>query len=543
MLRQMLRQRIAAHLKREHELEISPIITRATAGFGEWTSNAPLQAAKQLNQAPEQIGHTLKAEIMAHFPGRVELQAGRLNFFMSDDFFRSTLEQATRDGAHFGAGEVLASQRILVEYVSADPTGPLSFVAGRHAALGESLCRLLEWQGARVTREFYLNDATSSSKIRLLGEGVAHWYLEAFGRAPKRESEGISDVFVRGIAAELARRDGAKWLDSSPEERIGAGSRAALESAVAAQKATLERFGVRFDEWVSETDLRNEGRVEALFERFAERGLSYSSDGALWLKTSAFGDEADRVLQRRDGKPTYFAGDMAHHLWKAERGYNRIINIWSVEHKPYITRTKAALQAAGCDLESFEFLVAEGAVLKRDGATLRLGSGGGPLLLEEELEEIGSDALKFYFVGTPAAKTAEIDLEIARRDDETSAAYAAQLLPSRLARLEREAQGKMAASDAARTADETAEWSPGEREVARLVALWSDETAEAALCRDPSRVTRWVGEMSAATRVLLEKTAPHSNVPLPQRLQLLRAALHATTGALKLLGMEAHEKF
>jgi arginyl-tRNA synthetase len=542
LTRQYLRDRIAGVLQGEFGLKIDPIITRSDAQFGEFTSNASLQASSQLRQTPLQIGHTLRTHLAAHFPGRIELQNGRLNFFMSDDFFRSTLEQAARDGAHFGAGEALAGQRILVEYVSADPTGPLPFVSGRHAALGEALCRLFEFQGARVTREFYLNDATSSSKIQLLGESVANWYLEAFGRGRARLEGGLSDGFVRGVAAELARRDGAKWLEASAAERVVAASGAALESAIAAQKTTLELFGVRFDEWVSETNLRREGRVEWMINLLKERGHTYESDNAVWLQTTKFGDDADRVLKRQNGQPTYFAGDIAYHIWKGERGFDRIINLWSAEHKPYVARTRAALEAAGSDLDRFEFIVCESAALKRDGAPLRLGSGGGPLLLEEEFGEIGVDALKFHFLRAEVSRIAEIELETARLDDETNPAYAAQLLPSRLARLEREAQGQMGHSAVPASTSGEIEWSPGERELARLVALWPDEASEAARLRQPARVTRFVAELASATRTLLQKSAP-SSAPLPQRLQLLRAAHSAATGALKVLGIEAREKF
>lgn len=541
MTRQTLRYLLSQAIETQFGLQIEPIVTRAPDGFGEWTSNAPFQIARICGRDAVQIGHTLGACLAPHFAGRIEVAAGRLNFHMNDDFLRETFDRSEREGAHFGAGEALAGQRILVEFVSADPTGPLSFVSGRHAALGEAMCRLLENQGARVTREFYLNDATSSSKIRALGEGVAHWYLEAFGRASGAIERDANEPFVRGIAAELARRDGAKWLDASEEERLAAGSQAALESAVAAQKATLERFGVRFDQWVSETDLARQGRVELTLERLREQGFTYERDGALWLQTSRFGDESDRVLTRSNGAPTYFAGDIAYHIWKGERGFERIITLWGAEHRPYIARTQAALEAAGCDGARYEFLICEGAVLQRDGATLRLGSGGGALLLDEEVAEIGADALKFGFLRVETSKVAAIELEIARRDDETNPAYAAQLLPSRLARLAREAQGQIAASPSVAEEPEIA-WSAGERELARLVALWPDEAAEAASRREPARVARFVAEMSAATRILLQKSPP-STAPLPQRLQLLRAAGNAALSALKMLGIEGREKF
>ncbi len=540
MTRHALRQRLSQAIFAQFGLESTPTVSRAPTGFGEWTSNAPLQIAPLLRREATQIGHTLASRLAPHFAGRIEVVGGRLNFHMNDDILRATFERSQREGAHFGAGETLSGQRILVEFVSADPTGPLSFPSGRHAAVGEAICRLLENQGARVTREWYLNDATSSSKIRALGEGVAHWYLEAFGRAGGPVERDANEPFVRGIAAELARQGGARWLDASEEERLAAGSAAALESATAAQKATLERFGVRFDQWVRETDLAREGRVEAALNRLREGGFTYERDGALWLQTSRFGDESDRVLTRAGGAPTYFAGDIAYHLWKGERGFERIITIWGAEHRPYIARTRAALEAAGCELERFEFLICEGATLQRDGATLRLGSGGGSLLLDEEVAEIGADALKFGFLRVEMGKVAAIELEIAHRDDETNPAYAAQLLPSRLARLAREAQGQISASGA--SSESEIEWAAGERELARLVALWPDEAAEAALRREPARVARFIGEMSDATRDLLQKSAP-SVAPLPQRLQLLRAAGNAALSALKMLGIEGREKF
>lgn len=544
MTRHGLRHRIAQIIHTEFGISVHPIITRAKSGFGEWTSNAPSQIAALTERDWASIGQTLVCHLAPYFAGRLDLSGGRLNFFMSDDFLRSTLETATRQGAHFGAGQALSGERILVEFVSADPTGPLPFVSGRHAALGESICRLLEWQGARVTREFYLNDATSSSKIRALAESVSHWYLHAFGRGSGPVAQGADDAFARGVAAELARSDGAKWLDSEPNERALRCAQAALDSAIASQKATLERFGVRFDDWVSESSLAREGRVERALENLQNGGFTTEKEGALWLSTSRFGDEADRVLRRQNGEITYFAGDIAYQLGKAERGFERIITVWGSEHEPYIARTKAALQAAGCDVSRFEFITVGGATLQRDGTTLRLGSGGGPLILEEELGEIDGNALKFHFLSVPRAKIAAIDIQIARRDAESNPAYAAQLLPSRLARLERETQGQMG-SHFTDAEVEMSRWSKGERELARLVALWSDEALEAALHREPARVARFVAEMSEATRELLAQSAPNEmpRAALPQRLQLLRAARGAATAALRLLGIEARENF
>ena len=447
-----------------------------------------------------------------------------------------------REGAHYGSGDALAGKRILVEYVSSDPTGPLPFAAGRRAVIGEAICRLLEEQGARVTREFYLNDATTSSKNRLLGEGVANSYLKAFGQDSPAPDGAFDNAFVRAVAAELTRRDGAKWLHVSSQERLAACSQAALDAAIEGQRATLEKIGTRFDAWVSETAMVSDGRVDAAIELLKSRGQTYENAGALWLKTSAFGDDADRVLQRGDGSPTYFAGDIAYHLWKAERDFDAVINVWNATHETYVRRTLAALKAAGAPSEKFEFVIVNGANLKRDGVPLRLGISGSEILMNEELQEMDGDRLKFFFVRAEPGATAEVDIETAARDDETNPAYAVQLLPSRLARLNREAQGRAAGNSSAKTDVNDIQWSAGERELARLVALWPDTAQEAALRRAPARVANFALEMANTTRDLLAATAP-SEAPAALRLERLRAASFVVASALRVLGIEARDRF
>lgn len=535
----MLRSRIR-RLIEAHAAPVEFAVTRPPNPLhGEFSSNAPLRLASVLRQSPAQIGQTLIERLAPEFDGRIEFVAGRLNFFMSDQAIVESLERATREGAHYGSSDALRGQRILVEYVSSDPTGPLPFAAGRRAVIGEAICRLLEDQGARVTREFYLNDATTSSKNRLLGEGVANYYLKAFGQDAPAPDGAFDNAFVRAVAAELTRRDGARWLNVSSGERLAACSQAALDAAIESQRATMESIGTRFDAWVSEQEMETDGRVAAAIERLQSRGNTYENEGALWLKTSEFGDSADRVLKRGDGSPTYFAGDIAYHLWKVERDFDAVINVWNATHELYVARTLAALKAAGAPAEKFEFVIVNGAGLKRDGVPLRMGLSGSEILMNEELQELDGDRLKFFFERIEPGKTAEVDIETAGRDDETNPAYAVQLLPSRLARLTREAQGR-----APQNGDKIGDvaWSVGERELARIVALWPDTAHEATARRAPALVASFALEMAQATRELLSATAP-SAVPNALRLELLRAAGFVAAAALKTLGIEARDRF
>ena len=538
MLRAHIRRLIQAHIPTVEFAVARPL----DAKFGEFSSNAPLVAARALRQSAGQIGQTLLTQLQPQWSGRIEWVAGRLNFFMSDHSIVESLERATREGAHYGSGDALRGQRILVEYVSSDPTGPLPFAAGRRAVIGEAICRLLEEQGARVTRECYLNDATTSSKNRLLGEGVANYYLKAFGQDAPAPDGAFDNAFVRGVAAELTRRDGAKWLQVAASERLAACSAAALQAAIESQRATLDKLGTRFDDWVSETAMANDGRVAGAIELLQSRGQTYENAGALWLKTSDFGDSADRVLQRGDGSPTYFAGDIAYHLWKVEREFDAVINVWNSTHELYVKRTQAALKAAGVADEKFEFVIVDGATLKRDGVPLRMGLSGSEILMNEELQEMDGDRLKWFFARAEPGKTAEVDIETAARDDETNPAYAVQLLPSRLARLTREAQGRAAKNGDAKSESTEIEWSAGERELARLVALWPDTAHEAAARRAPALVANFALELASATRDLLAATAP-SHAPNALRLELLRAAGFVAAAALKMLGIEARDRF
>ena len=536
MLRAQLQKRLAAFLP----ADLNFALTRSPdARHGEFSSNAPLVAARVWRHTPAQIGETLRVQLARDFDGHIEVVAGRLNFFMSDNAITGALERAAREGAHYGSGDLLAGQRILVEYVSSDPTGPLPFAAGRRAVIGEAICRLLEEQGARVTREFYLNDATTSSKNRLLGEGVASWYARAFGQDALAPDGAFDNAFVRAVAADLTRRAGAKWLDAPREERLAACSAAALEAAIESQRATMERLGTRFDAWVSETGMERDGRVAAAIDLLIKRGHTFESEGALWLQTSAFGDEANRVLRRQSGSTTYFAGDIAYHLWKVERDFDAVVNVWNATHELYVPRTRAALRAAGAPDDKFEFVIVDGARLKRDGVPLRLGMSGADITVDEELGELDGDRLKWFWTRAAPEKIAEVDLEVAARDDETNPAYAVQLLPSRLARLTREAQG--VAAGAAPKA-EPVQWSAGEREVGRLVALWPDTLAEAATRRAPMMVADFALEMANAARDLVAASAP-SAVPTALRLELLRAAGFVAGAALRVLGMEARDRF
>jgi arginyl-tRNA synthetase len=475
------------------------------------------------------------------WPGRVEEANGFLNFQLTPDNLREALGRALQDGERYGANEVLSGTRVLVEFVSSDPVGPLPFSAARAAALGDALCRVLEFAGASVTREYFLNDADSSSKIRLLGESVAAFYLAEFGQEIEPPEGAFNNGFVRSVAKAIAQREGNAHVMLPESERTTLFAHKALEAAISAHKTSLRDLGVRFDVWTSEQTLRDEGRVDAALQKLRERGHLYQKSGAQWIASTQFGDDADHPLVRANGEPTYLATDIAYHLFKLERGFDKIINIWTSEHRQYIARTKAALKAVGASAEKVEVLPTEGARWLREGTPALRGSGGETFSLEDALRATGADTLRFWMLCRDPDSVVDVDSELARRDDETNPAYAARLLPARLAQLIREHEARANGATEPSAENFAFEYSEGEAasELARLIALWPDTVQNAASERAPHRIAQFVGEMAKATRDLLKSQTPLEGEAAAARLPILRAAQNTTTAALRLLGISA----
>ncbi len=518
--------RLITRALREHRvLDVRWNVRRAAdLARGDYTCNIALLAAKSERVAPSEIAQRL-VESLPNDTFSVSHHQGFLNFRMNDETLQSHLQIALSEGAKYGASQKLAGQRALVEFVSADPFGPLPFSLGRVAAVGDALCRLMENQGAQVTREWYLNDDETSAKMRLLGESVASHYLSALGQDHEPPEGVLNDSFVRDLGQEIAREDGNKFTLLPDDERAASFAHRARDEAVALQKRVLERLGVRFDVWTSESALKTEGRIDNALKKLRERNLIYDRDGAQWLRTTQFGDEADRVLVRAGGRPTYLASDIAYHIFKNERGFDLLLNVWTGEHKPYIERTRAALGASGCNVEKLEVLTSESARLLRDGRPLSRGANGDSFSLDEALNSLDADTLRFFFVRqTPDERVAIDDSSLG--DDESNPAYAARLLPHRLQTMIAEAQAKDLAKDI--------EYSNEEREMVRLVALWPDTVNNAADERAPHRVAAFLLDLANATRDVLKSSRPDAPVA---NVEVLQAAQVVAQNALRVLGM------
>jgi arginyl-tRNA synthetase len=450
---------------------------------------------------------------------------------------RQAVRHAREMGARYGRSPDSGGASVQIEFVSANPTGPLSAVHGRGAAVGDALGNLLEWSGFRVTREFYVNDA--GSQLERFAGALEPYYLAAVqapGAAPPDES--LQDEFLAGIAAEIASEAGGRFAELSPDRRLEALARHGREAAVRRHRETLERFGVRFEEWYSERTLHETGRFQEVIELLRSRGHAYEHEGALWLRSTSLGDEQDHPLLRSNGRPTYIAGDLAYHLDKFSRGFDRIIDIWGPEHEAYVRRTKAGVRALGCDPDALEILILGPVSLKLDGLTVEVSAASGNNTgLEEVLQQVGGDHARFLYLSQPAGDPLELDLDLSRKQPHDNPA-ALVLSASREAREiveQARTEGRLPGLDA----DLSALTDPSEQELATKLAEFPDALRTAAGEREPHRLTRFAVETAAAFGAVRARMGEDSRAWTDSHLAVAEATAVVMGNLLTVLGLPA----
>ncbi len=457
-------------------------------GQGDYSTNVAMLLAPVMGSAPraiaERVGSAL-AEVLGDELVEFEVAGpGFVNLTLSDDWHRRALARILGSGAEFGAGGVAEPERVLLEFVSANPTGPLVAASGRHAAFGDALSRILAHHGHEVSREYYFNDA--GGQIRLLGRSVQ----ARAGGDPIPEG-GYQGDYVAGLAERI---DGVREL--SADEAAAA----AVQLLLVQITATLERYGVHFDRFFSEREL-HEGTpsyIDRALELVASAGHSYTSEGALWLRTTSFGDEKDRVLRRSDATPTYFAADLGYLLEKLERGFDLQMVAVGADHHGYVARMKAALAALGGDPNALEMPILQFVHLVEGSERAAMSKRRGEFItLDELLDEIGVDATRFFMLQRSHDRTVDLDLDLARRESSENPVYYVQYAHARIAsilgRLEAE---RVTAALAGGEAWGDVALQPAERELIKALVAFPDEVAEAAERRAPHRIAAYALELA-----------------------------------------------
>jgi arginyl-tRNA synthetase len=502
---------------------------------GDYSSNAAMLLAAPLGESPRDVAARLGAELERELDAlgwleRVEVAGpGFVNLFLSDAWFHHAMAVLDAAGERLGPAPTELPERILVEFVSANPTGPLHVGGGRHAAYGDALVRLLEAVGHRVEREYYVNDA--GGQMQRFAASVV---------AAMTGAEPPEDGYRGPYVDELAKRLGAEGIDPADADAVG---RRAVELVLADVRASLERFGVRFDTWFSERDLYQRGEVEEALSLLEQRGHSYRSEGALWLRSTEFGDDKDRVLVRAEGEPTYLAADVAYHRDKLERGFGRLINVLGADHHGYAPRLRAAIAALGADPDSLEALIMRLVHIVEGGERAQMSKRSGDFVsLDELIDDIGVDATRWFMLWRSHDTPVDLDLELARRESSDNPVYYVQYAHARIASILRKA-GEEAGATAKLNPGTALE--PAERDLVKRLLELPDEVREAAARRAPHRICTYSTAVAADFHAFYrdcQVIGAEGEGVEESRLALCRLAKRTIAGALGLLGIAAPER-
>jgi arginyl-tRNA synthetase len=509
------------------------------AELGDYSSNAAMLLAAPLGEDPRDVagrlGEALERELgESGSVERIEVAGpGFVNLFLADAWYRRAMERLAGRGEALGPAPVESPERILVEFVSANPTGPLHVGGGRHAAYGDALVRLLEAAGHDVEREYYVND--TGGQFERFAQSIA---AKMTGGEPPEDGYGGEYV------ATLAERISSEGIDPSDAGAVGARG---VELVLDMVRATLDRFGVRFDNWFSESELFRKGEVDAALGRLEEEGHSYRSEDALWLRTTDFGDDKDRVLIRANGEPTYLAGDVAYHWDKLERGFDRMIDVLGADHHGYAPRLRAVIGGLGADPERLEAVIMRLVHIVEGGERAQMSKRSGDFVsLDELLDDIGVDATRWFMLWRSHDTTVDLDLELARRESSDNPVYYVQYAHARIASILRKAGGEEKALAAgAGTPTPGTPLDPSEKALVKRLLEFPEEVHEAAARRAPHRIcaysTAVAADFHAFYRDCKVVDAEGEGVE-GSRLGLCLLAKRTIAGALGLLGISAPER-
>ncbi len=542
------------------------------ASHGDLACNVALQLAKALKQNPRVIAERVVRELPpSGVIERAEVAgAGFINFFFSAAVKQAIVSRILSEGLAYGRSDSGRGRKVQVEFVSANPTGPLHVGHGRGAAYGSALCNLLDAAGYDVTREFYVNDA--GRQMDILAVSVWLRYMEAQGVAVKFPADGYRGDYVRDIGSQLLTQQGTRLnreatglpdasepgdtADATLDALIAAAKSTlgddwwtvhhfALDAMLADQRNDLGEFRVHYDVWYSEQTLHTNGSVERAVKRLRDAGHLYEQDGALWFRSTHFGDEKDRVVCRDNGAYTYFASDIAYHAEKFARGFDLVIDVWGADHHGYIPRVKGALAALGEDPDKLEIALVQFAVLYRGGEKAAMGKRSGDFVTLRDLRaEVGNDAARFFYVLRKSDQHLDFDLDLAKSESNDNPVYYIQYAHARICSVIREAIGNHAL-DLTLLPGVPLDSLSGERELllAQRLAEFPDVITQAVAERAPHTVAFYLRDVASdfhafynASRMLVDDLTVRE-----ARLALAAATRQVIANGLSLLGVSAPE--
>jgi len=510
---------------------------------GDYATNIAMAMASHTEKSPRAIAETIVRciEDEEGIIERVEVAGpGFINFFLTQDYWRYFLREADRKGERYGEGELGHGKRALVEFLSANPTGPLHIGHGRIAAFGDALANLLEKVGYEVEREYYVNDR--GTQMQLLGESVYFWYAQEWDRKVAFPPDGYQGDYIKEIAHHIKEEEGDRYLLSPEGETIEPLGEKAAQIILGWIKDDVERFRVNFDRWYRETDLYTSGLVPRLLGDLRDRGYLYEDEGALWFKSTPLGDEKDRVVIRANGATTYFASDIAYHRDKYDRGYDLLIDIWGADHHGYIPRMGAAIQAMDCDRSVFKVILVQLVNLLRDKKQVNMSTRRGEFTsLREVMDEVGVDACRYFFMLRRADSPLDFDLELAKREGAENPVYYVQYVHARITSIFKKAAERGVEVPTFEDVDISLLRLPEERLLAKRVAIFPEFVEGMALALEPHRLTAYLQDLAGIFHSYYNKHRVISTdrALTNARFLLVKAVQGVVRSALGVLGIAA----
>jgi arginyl-tRNA synthetase len=512
--------------------------------FGDFSTNVAMVSARRARTAPAKLAGAIAKALAGREDvfSKVEVAGpGFINLFLQPSRWLEAVREIHARGALYGRTDRGAGAKVQVEFVSANPTGPLHVGHGRGAAVGDTLARILDAAGFDVQTEYYVNDV--GNQMNTLGLSVLHRYRELHGVVAGFPESGYRGGYIADIARELKELRGDGLLAMDEDRAVEICREYASASIMKGIGEDLERFNVRFDTWFKESTLYEKGKVDEVLGFLAAKGLTYEEDEALWFRTTAFGDEKDRVLRKKDGSLTYFAPDIAYHKDKLERGFTKIIDIWGADHHGYVPRMKAAMAAMGADEGCFHALLIQLVSLVRGGSAVQMSTRSGEFVtLREILDEVGRDAARFFFMMRRCDAQLVFDLDLARKRSEENPVYYIQYAHARICSILRNAsdQGLRPSPE---KADLGALSGDDDLDLIKVLASCPDVIADAALDLEPHRVAFYLLDVASAFHRFYNRNrviSDDARVSMA-RLVLVDACRQVIANTLALMGVDAPE--
>jgi len=500
-IKSYLKEEIKNSFKRVYNIsdisEINFEIPKFTK-FGDLSTNVALSLSKMLNKPPKEIADNILKDMRLNkeLISRVEIAgSGFLNFFFSQKYLYDLLIDIEED-ENFAKSNEGKGKRVNIEFVSANPVGPLNVVNARAAAVGNCIANLLENIGYNVTREYYVNDA--GNQIDIFGKSISLRYEELLGKKVNFPQDFYAGEYVKDIAQKIINEYGKKYLNFSEKDRIEEFKKKGLEIMIEDQKKSLEDYGVKFDIWFREIDLHRSGKIRKVIEVLEKNKHIETKENAVWFKSTFFGDDKDRVLQKSDGSYTYLAADIAYHKDKYDRGFEQIIDIWGPDHHGYIARMKGAIQALGKDPKTFNVLIAQQVNLIKDGKPFKMSKREGSFVTMNELvSEVGADAAKYFFIRRSLSSHLDFDINLAKKKSDENPVYYVQYAHARICNIIEFARSNGIELKSARDSKLELLKEKEEIELMRKISSFQETLIFSAINYQPHLVCKYLEELSS----------------------------------------------